>query len=264
MAELTEVVAEVAEEVAEQATSVAVASRTLSQRDITLVVGGLSIGIAGGCIIGYFVTKRQLQTKYSELAEIEIAEMKRHFRAKEKAAKPELDEVMQNLGYKNEDEKEIVEEEILNTIDEDKSIRKFQNVFKPNDDIPLKDNWDYATEVKSRIPDVPYVIHADEYAQNEKNYTQTTLTYYEDDDVLSDERDNVIEDQDETIGLANLSKFGHGSNDVNIVYVRNDALEADYEVIRSTGSYAQEVHGFVQHSDSVDDSRRRSRRDWDG
>ena len=51
-------------------------------------------------------------------------------------------------------------------------------------------------------------------------------------------------------------------SDPNTVYIRNPRLEVDYEVIRSEGTFAQEVHGFsgddLQHSE-----RRRRRRRFD-
>jgi hypothetical protein len=45
-----------------------------------------------------------------------------------------------------------------------------------------------------------------------------------------------------------LDRFGHGSNDPSIVYIRNDTLEIIYEVVKSPHYYAEEVHGF-KHED---------------
>lgn len=276
MAELTAVVADTAEEIAEQATHVAEVSRALSAREIRLVVVSAGVGIVGGCAVGYFFAKRKFQTKYEALAENEILEVKnfykeraeqeiskarRHYEAKSMAEKPELDNVMRHLGYKENnlntthepiEDIKVIEEPILN-------LEK--NVFDENRKLEAIDTWDYAVEVKSRDPEVPYVIHKDEMSQNEKEYEQSSLTYYEDDDVLADERDEPITDQDEIVGVHNLGKFGHGSNDPNIVYVRNDRLGVDYEIARSKGSFAEEVHGFIKH---MDVRVRKSRRDWDG
>jgi hypothetical protein len=85
--------------------------------------------------------------------------------------------------------------------------------------------------------------------ESEPGYQQVTITFFEGDDVLSDERDQVIEDIEETVGVENLKQFGHGSKDPKIVYIRNDRLELDFEVVQSQNKYVEEVLGFVQHSD---------------
>jgi hypothetical protein len=79
---------------------------------------------------------------------------------------------------------------------------------------------------------------------NDDEQEQTSLTYFAGDDVLVDERDQVMRDIDATVGLENLQKFGHGSNDPLVVYVRNPRLEVDYEISKSDGTFATEVHGF--------------------
>jgi len=99
------------------------------------------------------------------------------------------------------------------------------------------------------------------------NTRQFTLTYFEGDDVLCKDDDTVIRDQDATVGLGNLSKFGHGSGDPNIVYVRNEELKVDLEIVHSDGKYAVDVAGFkedeLQHSSMRRRSPRRSEYDPD-
>jgi len=48
-----------------------------------------------------------------------------------------------------------------------------------------------------------------------------------------------------------VEKFGHGSGDPNVVYIRNEQYTAEIELCRSPNSYAEEVHGF-KHSDEVE------------
>lgn len=266
MAELTQVVAEVAEEVAEQAEHVATVSRALSHREMRIAGIGLLIGVAGGGAVAYFVAGRRLQTKWTKIAEEEIAVMKDHYAAKVEAVmgrvkKPELEEVVQELGYKEAPHGEVIavkEEEVVEVVDEVVVAPVVtKNVFeKPSPSDP----WDYAEEVKRRRPDIPYVIHADEFEAGEKGYIQTAYTYYDDDDVLADTDDSVIDDQDEAVGVHNLARFGHGSKDPNVVFVRNDERLLDIEIVRSTGSYAEEVHGLPV----IEHSMRRHRTAWDG
>lgn len=271
MAELTEKVAEAAEEVAEQAVNVAEVTRTLRKGEMLIVCGGLGLGFVIGATAGYLYAKRQLETKYDKMVGKEIEEMRTYYASKleavtERAQKPPLDQVVTDLGYvtpprenPTQTEDEINDE--IDLIETERALREEEeetsrNVF--TDGRPSEDIWDYAAEIRNRTADSPYVIHLDEHTQNEKEYIQTTLTYYEEDDVLADEHDHIIEDKDETVGDHNLLKFGHGSNDVNVVYVRNDVIEMDIEVLRSNGSYAEEVHG-LKHMDAPP-----RRRNWDG
>lgn len=120
------------------------------------------------------------------------------------------------------------------------------NVFATEDD-----EWDYGVEIEKRDPKIPYIIHADEFFDNENGWEQTTLTYYEGDDILCDERDVPIYNYSLTVGEL---RFGHGSKDKNVVYIRNVGEEAEFEVIRDPGLYQVEVAGLqIEHQYEEDD-----------
>lgn len=289
----TEIVADAAEEVAEQATHVADVSRGLSGRTVGLAFGGFLVGAATGGALGYIFAQRVLETKYNRMAAEEIAEMREHFHAKEVArdnaeGKTDIEEIVKERGYVSDDEEESKpehsEQEQLATppmavtppsavVERAEEVRDeeaetpplpeedpaaVRNVFKGNSP-PEENEWNWHKERSQRSPLRPYVIHRDEREDNEA-YDGVTFTYYETDDVICNERDEVIgpEDRERIFGETNLEKFGHGSDDATIVYVRNDQLEMDIEIVRSPNSYAEEVHGFepeIQHSDR----RRRGR-----
>jgi hypothetical protein len=123
------------------------------------------------------------------------------------------------------------------------------------------DGWDQEAEEDSRRQEDPYIISHDEYMENAYEHNQNTLTYYVGDDILADEREVPIDDVDAVIGAENLKRFGHGSRDSSIVYVRNERIELDFEVTRNPGKYSEEVAHF-QHSDSP--RIRRGRKGDDG
>jgi hypothetical protein len=275
-----EVVAEVAEEVADQATHVAEVSRGLSGRDFGLVFGGLVVGAGVGGALGYIFAERRLDAKYAEIAAEEVAEMREHFHAKEvareqEAGKGDLEEIVRERGYIPEEEESappmvvtppiaVVEraEEVRDEEAEPEPAAEAEavdeapepvtrNVFR-DQAAPPKDEWDWHKERSQRSPLRPYVIHREERDEADA-YDSVTFTYYEADDVICNERDEVIPegDRERIFGEANLEKFGHGSGDATTVYIRNDQLEMDIEVIRSPNSYAEEVHGFepeIKHS----------------
>lgn len=274
---------EAVEVVADEVIEVAEAARRITSRDMGLVFFGSCVGTIGGFAIGYFWAKSVLTTKYEALADSEIAEMKEHYNAKHRALDSErekldklrtldvkkeketLDTVVEDLKYRTDGEGRVPYHQMN---DEDSSapeaVTNVTNIFnQPQPEVEAE--WDYAEETKTRNADIPYVIHKDEYTESVDGYEQHTLTYFEGDDVLSNERDQVIEDQDGTIGLGNLSKFGKGSGDPNIVYIRNESMKVDIEIVHSDGKFATEVHGFqndeLQHSSMRRRSPRRSEYD---
>lgn len=104
------------------------------------------------------------------------------------------------------------------------------------------DEWDYKTEIEHRDKTKPYIIHVDEYMGDEMGWdSQSTLTWYEKDQILTDSQDHPIHNPSVVVGLP--LRFGHGSNDPNVVYVRNEQLQAEYEILRDSGSYQEIVLG---------------------
>lgn len=103
------------------------------------------------------------------------------------------------------------------------------------------DSWDFDRERQTRSRTRPYIISIEEYQSGESEYdSQTSLIYYEGDDILVDEQHSPIYNHPELVGDL---RFGHGSGDPNIVFVRNEVRRAEYEIIRDTGSYAVEILG---------------------
>jgi hypothetical protein len=76
---------------------------------------------------------------------------------------------------------------------------------------------------------------------NEMDYNQETLTYYKGDDIVADQSDTPIYNHS---GLMGDLKFGHGSGDANVVYIRNDSIQMEWEVLLHEGSFEVEVVGL--------------------
>jgi len=240
-----------------------------------------------GLSIGYVMTNKKLETKYQVLASQEIAEVKRHYAIRSKNGvsldkmASQYEDMVEDLKYVSvhplldpvlddgsEEAKRLIEEgqalaeKIVIADEEIAKEEEVKNIFGSDDpDI----YFDYDEELKRRTekPDEPYVITHDEYFEGALDFNQVTLTYYEGDGVLADDRDQVIEDEEGTAGSSNLLRFGHGSNDRNIVYVRNERLSIDIEILRSDGKYAKEVLGFDDELKHSDKPRLRKFRDYD-
>ncbi len=95
----------------------------------------------------------------------------------------------------------------------------------------------------------PYVINIDEFTNEKSEYDKVTLTYFDGDDVLIDtDDDSEIDDVEEIIGRSWKGAFGIGSDDEDIVYVRNEGLAIDYEVVRTWNRYlgGLDIHDLAE------------------
>lgn len=240
----------------------------------TVVIVGVGVGIAVGAGVGYVITKRLLDTKYqkfyAEVAEEEISQMRDHFRKRaiaddERKAKGDIEDVVESLGYKPPVEAEDqrppeVEVEIAKEQVETRNVFEADQPTAEETGDPLV-VWDFAREQESRVEGKPHVIHKTEFDEGEEaGREHVSYTYFSGDDVLTDERDAPIDNMDELVGLENLDRFGHGSEDPNIVYVRNESLGLDMEICRSEGEFAKEVAGVdPDPEDLMHSSQRRHR-----
>lgn len=84
------------------------------------------------------------------------------------------------------------------------------------------------------------IISLAEFANSDTGYDQVTLNYYTD-DVVTDENDEPVMDVTKVIGEDALVSFGLNSQDPDVVYVRNDELKGEYEIVRLDKSYSPVV-----------------------
>lgn len=87
----------------------------------------------------------------------------------------------------------------------------------------------------------PYIISLAEFQDDEPDYSKLSITYYEADKVLVDDREVPIRDVAGTSGKDFAHHFGHGSADPNIVYVRNERLGVDFEIAKDERGYSEVV-----------------------
>ena len=86
-----------------------------------------------------------------------------------------------------------------------------------------------------KVSDTPYVISPEEFGEKE-DYETISLTYYAD-GVLTDDNDEKMEDYEETIGKDSLDHFGEYEDDS--VFVRNDKLRCDFEILSDLRTYSE-------------------------
>ena len=172
---------------------------------ITLFV----FGAAAGSVPTWYLTKK----KYEKIAQEEIDSVKKTRRAEIK--------FVDDTSITPKEEKEY--SDIVNN----------QGYLKYTGSSNNKGKDKTVIEQSER----PYVISPDEVGELE-DYETVSLTYYAD-EVLADEQDHMIEDLEGTVGEESLSHFGEYEDDS--VYVRNDRLKCDFEILRDERFFYSDV-----------------------
>ena len=248
---------QVVEQVAEGFEEAAKVTRTLDTRAIGFGVVGLAVGVAVGFYFGHRWNKEKIRAEEFKKSQEEVEKIREFYQKQAESVKvvkvkPDLDDVVEERGYSQV--KEVHEHErptrppvpvqeppVLPRRDFTTAGIAKRHVDREKD---KNDGWDYGTELAQRSNHRPYIIHQDEYAQKEEEYSQVSFTYYAVDAVLTDEQEQLVDNPDELVGLDNLGNFGHGADDFHVVYIRNDRLEIDYEVCLLAASYEEAVQGL--------------------
>lgn len=237
----------------------------------TLIFGALIVGIVIGGAATYLVASKKIQAKAQIEADAAIEDVKNHYAILRKddadldemaakysdEARVVVDTIIADEGYTSYDKVPTVIEDVTTEAQEDaEEADDLADVVRRN--IFESDNpdtyFDFDEELKRRAekPNDPFVITKEEFDVGEADYDQAMLTYYDGDDVLADSKDQPLDQIDMAVGFENLLRFGHGSEDPNVVYIRNSKLGLDFEVVHSDGKFAKEVLGFddeLKHSD---------------
>lgn len=191
------------------------------------------LAFTAGASIGVVATWKLLEKKHEEAMQEEIDSIKKEL--KEYFSKKYSNKSEEVIINKNDEPKESVTEEIrkiYNNVISDKGYTNYSDFAKSDSDDDEDDNDDSEEDKpvyaeKDTDMDEPYVISPEEFG--ELDYEKISLTYYAD-DVLADEFDGLVENVDSIVGLESLNTFGEYEDDS--VFVRNDKLRCDYEILK--------------------------------
>lgn len=224
----------IAEEIAENLEEAAQATRHINTQAVGFFLGGIGVGAVVGFYFGYKYNREKIRAEAYKESEAEVEKIRETYQQKTMVAqpKPSVEEVIEERGYST-----VV-------VEEDRPLRPPVPVNPPHVVMRSPEYvWDYVHELEGRTPEEPYVIHQDEFHNSETGYQKVTYTYYAADDVLVAEDERPLPHGDVVVGIENL-KFGHGTDDTDVVYVRNEHLELEMEICRSPKSYEEEVLGL--------------------
>ena len=182
----------------------------------TLFIFGL------GAAAGSLLTWKLVEKKYKDLADEEIASVIEHF----KHAEPKAEIIVEDKS------------EIFNSIKVVKStyehtLDELGYTIDKDDNVIVSEDKDGSIYIEPGIDYVkPYVITPEEFG--ELDYNTHCWTLYSD-LVITDEHGNIVMNPEEFVGDA-LTHVGQYEDDS--VHVRNENIEADYEIIKIEESFS--------------------------
>lgn len=204
-----------------------------------------------GAAIGSVVTWKLVKTKYEQIAQEEIDSVKEEYASLMKSMRDKLKnstvnpdestETDENADgdYPDDDDRDLASHE-QEMVEYYKLISKYCN---NNNEKVSEENNENNEEGGKRDEDEddlgfpyikgPYVISANDFNSSPPGYNAQSLDYFAD-GVLADGW-GVILDIEETIGEESLEHFGDEQDD--ILYVRNERNEIDYEIARDPRTY---------------------------
>lgn len=168
---------------------------------------------AAGSAVGSLATWKFVENKYKAIADAEIKEVKEFYRGKKYEG-----------PHEPQEEVEVDEEDDGPTVDD--YVQFVKNETNYSGGIDISEKGEPVTMVR------PYVIPPEEF--NESDYDTVSLSYYAD-GILTNEEGDIVEDIESLVGLESLDHFGEYEEDS--VFVRDDRLEIDYEILRQETNY---------------------------
>ncbi len=171
-----------------------------------------------GVAVGSVVTWRYVEKKYEQIAQDEIDSVKEVF-SKREAEFTEDTEVQ--IKADNAKEKP--------------SVMEYAACLRKRGYINYSDPEEVKKEPMSL--DKPYVITPEEFGDLD-DYETISLTYYAD-QILTDDNDVIVDDIEDVVGFDSLNSFGEYEDDS--VFVRNDKLKCDYEILLDQRKYSDVI-----------------------
>lgn len=189
-----------------------------------------------GAAIGSAVTWKVVKTKYEQITNEEIASVKEEYSYLMTKMKKKLKENVIEVEeeddeyYPDDDERDFTSAE-----KEQIDYYKLSSRYRSDDE--NNEKGDEGDDDEVSYINGPYVISPDEFSSSPPGYNAQALNYFTD-GILADDW-GVVLDIEETIGEDSLEHFGEYADD--IVYVRNERTEVDYEVTKDPRTYGETI-----------------------
>lgn len=183
-----------------------------------------------GAAVGSVATWQYVKKKYEQIAQDEIDSVKEVFSKKELTPVNEPDDIRNKA---NQAKEKLGVAEYAARLQEH-GYTNYSNIEANGKNASYNKKEE---ESEPMAEDKPYVIEPEEFGEIDE-YESISLTYYSD-NILADDNDELVEDVDTIVGVESLSRFGEFEDDS--VFVRNDRLKCDYEILLDQRSYSDVI-----------------------
>lgn len=213
----------------------------------------VSVGILG-IGIGVYASAKHFEAKYKQIADEEIASVK-DFYSKSSTRNPDefveearaaQDTPVPTVAHFPLPSSQKALEELrqkLSGVTPYGKLAKDYGSYSIPSGIPDSETAEIVQDAVFAPGDAIYVISEDQFLNERDEFDKVSVTYFVEDDVLINENENVMPNPEASIGDG-LDYFGYESGNPDIVYVRNERISIDFEVVRDLRSYALVVGGF--------------------
>jgi len=221
----------------------------------------IGIGLfTSGAGVGAFIANRYLENKWMKAAEAEIHDSMKEFYE----------------THKNQEQKPIIVKAMMTEDDAEKIANEkatyggIINNYVRNEELKANISLVPEEDGETEFPDeyvqvenysdnpIPYVIPFDSFEEEFPHHDKITLTYFAGDDTLTADDEELDPSLYDAVGDDALTSFGEMSEDPDIVYIRNEALGMDFEIIKLEKSYKEAVLGI--HDEPVSVPKRPAKR----
>ncbi len=215
-----------------------------------------------GMGVGFLAAQKMLEKKYADLAQDEIDSVKETFgRTREPIVESITDDDPACEAFRRDMQKEeerVIKErkaglnsgltrsslEGLRENPYEKAKREYNVMGVVTDAAGMTEEDMQEADEDELESDSPYQITSEQFTEECEHHDKVSLYYYRVDDVLSGENEEIIENVEECIGYDALAVL----DTQGTVWVRNEELAVDYEVISINKTYAEAVHGMTEES----------------
>ena len=217
-----------------------------------------SVVFALGICVGALAARFWLKNQYANLAQDEIDSVKAAFAKREEQLLEHINEVQpkkpaKNTHYKMRledlaDYRARMESYGADHIPEQTEEDRLSTVMNMAEQMRDSGEGSLALDLEetfSREHAQPYLIADSDFLEGMAGFDKITITYYEADDILADDQDEVITDVSAHIGDDALVSFNKKPGAEGVVYVRNIRLSTDFEVVLDRRSFSEVVVGIV-------------------
>ena len=208
-------------------------------KNIWTVVLAFLLGAGAGAL----AADRMLRKRYEDIADCEIASMSEYYHNKFDSIpspEPSEPEAPKTPEVVRENPSGIMTRSTLDgtlTNEYQKSKRNYHLLSTEPEQVepsePPEDEENPIEEVATH--DGPYIISDEDYLKGGQANDKISLYYYKMDDILCDENEDIVDDPRLLIGSEAMNLLKNQTT----VWIRNDQIGVDYEVIGTRQRYAE-------------------------